>query len=681
MSSYQKGSYNQSSGYVDPSDVSNKNLKSMMDWFYNAQYTGASAIWMQGAIDKRFKIGDSSLYSSAWGQNYQQYQKFFFNLIRRHGNMISGFQRKNRKSTITIPNQEDTDELCDNYNKALRWCEDRDNFQEYFSQSFEGGIDVGINWLWMYPDYTYDPVSGDLFTDSVSFNNVLWDQNFHKMDLTDCNGIWRRRWVSRQTLNSLLPGYEEELKNIRPSGAKDGRFPLQAELQNLQLSNLFTYDEFYYRSSRKAKIIIDPYTGEATEWEEREDDEEDLIKQILYQQPWLKVVEKDIPTVKMVLQVGDKIVYHGANFLNVDEYPCVPHLCYHEPDVLSYSGRIMGYIRNVRDAQFLYNMRKVIELQILQSQINAGWIYPIDAVTDPKAFRQASGGDAFLIPLKAGRLPSEIQRIEPTSIPQSLIELSRNLAEDITNITGVNEELLGMAQDDKAGILAMLRQSAGLVTLQTIFDKSDMTQRLYGKLRLKAIRKNFSKGKVRAILGKDPDPRFFTDISQKYGVSVEEGNYSTTQRQTELQQYLTFKEMGIPIPDKTIIRAAFITNKKQLIQDMEEQAQGQMQQQQQQAQEQSQSIQAKTMVDQAKAQELMASASEKLSAVESNMASTEHKQTEADLNILKIAMELEGIQLTQLKQAIDLVYAMKQQQSGLQPQENVLQTTSTGEML
>ena len=452
MPSYEKGSYSLGLGYIDPSDMKAKDLRQMKDWFYNANYTGASAIWMQSAIDKRFKIGDTNLYSSTYGQNSQQYQKFFFNMIRRHGNMITGFQRKNKKSTITVPNQEDSDQLCDDYNKVIRWCEDRDNFQEYFSQSFENGVDVGLNWLWMYPDYTYDAISGDLLTDNVAQNNVLWDQNFHKMDLLDCNGIWRRRWVSKNQAMTLLPGYESEIKKMKPGGMKDGRFPLQAELQNLQLSNLFTYDEFYYRTTRTADVIIDPFSGESMEWEEKNDDPEDLMEMTLKQQPWLKVIKKEIPTVKMCISIGDRIVYEGANFLNVDMYPCVPHMCYHEPDILSYSGRIMGYIRNLRDAQFLYNMRKVIELQILQSQINAGWIYPVDVVTDPKAFRQSSGGDAFLIPLKAGRSPSEIQRIEPLAIPQSLLELSRSLSEDITKISGVNEELLGMAQDDKAGI-------------------------------------------------------------------------------------------------------------------------------------------------------------------------------------------------------------------------------------
>jgi hypothetical protein len=361
----------------------------------------------------------------------------------------------------------------------------------------------------------------------------------------------------------------------------------------------------------------------------------------------------------MCLSIGDKEIYHGQNLLStdkriVDDYPCVPHLCYHEPDVLSYSGRIQGYIRNLRDPQFLYNMRKVIELQILQSQINAGWIYPIDAVTDPKAFRQASGGDAFLIPLKAGHLPSEIQRIEPSALPPSLMELSRSLSEDITKISGVNEELLGMADDDKSGILSMLRQSAGLVTLQNIFDRSDMTQRLYGKLRMKAIKAQFSEGKIKNILGHVPDPRFFLNFSQKFGIAVEEGNYSTTQRQMELKQLLDFRELGMPIADKTILRAAFITNKKKAIQEMEEQVQGQMQQQQQQTEMQNQTEQSKIMVNQAKAQT-------EYSKQKDLEAGAELKKMQAELDLVKSMLGLEEMDINLIKQSYEMAMAMKAQ--------------------
>lgn len=650
MGSYESGEY--SLGYIDPSDVSAKDLKQMQDWFYQSNYPTNSCYWLQGAIDKRFKVGDQQLYNQVYGQNQQNVQRFFFNLIRRHINMICGFQRKNRKSTITLPVTDNDDPLADDYNKVIRWCEERDGFQEYLSQAFEGACDTGETLLHLYPDYTFDPISGDLFSDSVQFNNYLIDQYTRKQDLSDCNGIWRRRWTSKEMAKMLLPGYSKEIDKMKPGGMKDGRFPLQAELQNVATSNLFTYDEFYYRTTRPGKIILDPYTGEAVEWEEDETEEDGMLGKVLAQQPWLKVQETQIPTVKLVISLSGKPVYHGKNLLSIDEYPFVPIQIYVEQDIQAYAWRKQGIIRNLRDAQFLYNMRKVIELQLLQSSLNAGWIYPVDVVTDPKCFRQSSGGDGFLIPLKSGRQVGEIQRIEPVSLPGSLLELSRSLSEDITAISGVNEELLGSATDDKAGILSMLRQGAGLTTLQTIFDKLDYSQRLYGKIRLAAIRKNFSKGKIRNILGHEADQRFFTSHSQKYSVAVEEGNYSTTQRQMELQQLLHFKQLGMAIPDKSILRAAFITNKRQVMNDMEEAMQQQSQQAQAEAEKQNQ-------IDQAKIADLMTKAQVNMAKVQDLQADSVYKSSKSDLDMVKTMIELEDMDLANFRSNLELAEYIK----------------------
>ncbi len=669
MPSYESGQF--SLGYIDPTDVEGKNLKQMQDAFYAGNYTCNSTLWLQGAIDKRFKVGDQQLYNQVYGSNSQSVQKFFFNLIRRHINMICGYQRKNRKSTITIPISEGDDPLADDFNKVMRWCDDRDGFQEYLSQAFEGSCDTGETLLHLYPDYTYDAFSGDLFTDAVSYNNYLIDQYTRKQDLSDCNGIWRRRWTSKVGAKLLLPGYSKEIDKMKPGGFKDGRFPLQAELQNVAISNLFTYDEFYYRTTRPGKLILDPVSGESVEWDEDENAEDDEMGKVLHQQPWLKVRDVQIPTVKLVISLAGKVVYHGKNLLGIDDYPFVPSQCYIEQDIQSYAWRKQGIIRNLRDSQFLYNMRKVIELQLLQSSLNAGWIYPVDVVPDPKCFRQSSGGDGFLIPLKAGRLPNEIQRIEPVSIPASLMELSNSLAEDITKISGVNEELLGAATDDKSGILSMLRQGAGLTTLQTIFDKLDYSQRLYGKIRLQAIRKNFSKGKIRNILGHDADPRFWTSHSQKYAVAVEEGNYSTSQRQMELQQLLHFKELGMAIADKSIIRSAFITNKRQVIQDMEEQ--NQAQQQQQQAEQQ-----AAQRVDDAKIASLMAKAQldqagiqEKFAKVEDLKADADHKRASTELDLVRSMLELETMDLEMINRSYEIAMAIKGQNTTPSQQEAV----------
>jgi len=675
MGSYESGSYAIGGGYVDPSDASNKDLRQMMDWFYNSNYPLNASYWMQGAIDKRFKVGDQALYNQVYGQNSQNVQKFFFNLVRRHINMIVGYQRKNRKSTITLPVHENDDPLADDYNKVMRWCDDRDGFQEYESQAFEGACDTGETLLHMYPDYTFDPISGDLFTDCVSYNNYLIDSYTRKQDLSDCNGIWRRRWPSKEMAKSLLPGYSKEIDKMKTGGMKDGRFPLQAELQNVAINNLFTYDEFYYRTTRPGKVILDPYTGETTEWQEDETEDADMLKRVMQQQPWLKIKKVDIPTVKLVIRLSDKIVYHGKSLLGIDDYPFVPVQCYVEPDIQAYAWRKQGIIRNLRDSQFLYNMRKVIELQLLQSSLNAGWIYPVDVVTDPKCFRQTSGGDGFLIPLKAGRLPNEIQRIEPVALPQSLMELSSSLAEDITKISGVNEELLGSATDDKSGILSMLRQGAGLVTLQTIFDKLDYSQRLYGKIRLQAIRKNFSKGKIRNILGHDADERFWTSHAQKYAVAVEEGNYSATQRQTELQQLLYFKELGVGIADKSIMRAAIITNKRQVMQDMEEQAQQQQQQQQAESEKQERVDNAKIMAAFSKSRLDMAKIDETYAKVNDLNAGAEHKNAQSEMELVKSMLTLETMDLDMIHRSWEIAMAIKGQNA---PQQITQQSAMAG---
>ena len=678
MGSYESGTYSTGSGFVDPTDASAKDLKQQMDSFYFQNYPINSTYWVQGAIDKRFKIGDQQLYNQFYGNNSGNIQKFFFNLIRRHINMIAGFQRKNRKSTITIPVLPDGDQLADDYNKVLRWCDDRDGFQEYFSQGFEGGLDTGETLLHMYPDYTFDPVSGDLFTDCVAYNNYLIDSYTRKQDLTDCNGIWRRRWVSKQMAKSLIPGYASEIDKMKSGGMKDGRFPLQAELQNVATSNLFTYDEYYYRTTRPGKVIVDPFTGEAAEWEDDETAEPGEMEAVLAQQPWLQVKKVDVPTVKLAIVLSGKVVYHGANLLGIDDYPFVPMQCYIEPDIQAYAWRKQGVIRNLRDSQFLYNMRKVIELQLLQSSLNAGWIYPVDVVPDPKCFRQTSGGDGFLVPLKAGRAVNEIQRIEPVAIPASLMELSNSLAEDITKISGVNEELLGSATDDKAGILSMLRQGAGLTTLQTIFDKADYSQRLYGKIRLQAVRKNFSKGKLRNILGHDADPRFKTSHSQKYAVAVEEGNYSTSQRQMELQQLLHFREIGVPISNRSIIRAAFITDKAKVIQEMQEESEQQAQQAQAEQERMQKmdeakiiSLMSKSRVDAAKEQETIASVEETYARAEELQASADHKKAQTELDLVRSMLELESMDLDMIGRSYEIAMAIKNQNTDNQTQPAV----------
>ncbi len=648
MPSYES---NASTSYLDPSDTTARQMQGVMDSYYNSCYEANASLWQQAAIDKRFKVGDNSVNTALYGESIDKSAgKFVFNLIARQLNMIVGRQRQNRKSTITQP-RFDNDELSDDFNKVLKWSENLDGFQEYLSQAFENACDTGIALLHLYPNYTSDPVSGDLFTDQVAVNNFFIDPYFRKQDLSDCNFIWRRKWVTKEAAKSLLPPLSSEIDKIRPKGLKDGKFPMQAELLNADLSKLFTYDEFYYSSFRDAIVLEDPISEESTEWMGSNDE----LEQILSAQSWLvkRTIKK--PTVKLAISLSGNVVYNGENLLGIDSYPFVPVLAYHEPDLQSHAWRIRGVVRNLRDAQYLYNKRKSIELNILQSQITSGWIYPVDVLTDPKSLRQT--GEGFLVPLKSGRTPQEIQRIEPPAIPPSLFELSQSLASDISNISGVNEELLGSATDDKSGILSVLRQGAGLTTLQTLFDKLDYSQRLYGKIRLEAIIKNFSRGKIQAIIRKEPDEAFFSSVGLRFGVVVEEGNYSSTQRQTELQQLLHFKELGLEIPSLSILSASIISNKKELVEKMQQQEAAAAEAQQAQAKQDSE-------IAETEANAKMVNAYTKgrldMAKKDEADANVEHIYTKSTVDMVTAITELEQSQFDNFNKAFEIAMAIRE---------------------
>ena len=133
-------------------------------------------------------------------------------------------------------------------------------------------------------------------------------------------------------------------------------------------------------------------------------------------------------------------MYHGPNPMGIDRYPFVPVFAYYQPQIPYFPWRIQGVIRGLRDAQYLYNRRRIIELDILESQVTSGFKYKENALVNPKdVFLQGQGRG---IALKAEAQMGDVEQIMPPQIPPSMIQLSEILSQEINQISGINEELL-----------------------------------------------------------------------------------------------------------------------------------------------------------------------------------------------------------------------------------------------
>jgi len=646
--------------YSETSDE-DKTLKERMEHTYAQSITINQSFWVEADIDTRFKAGDQTLWNDIYGNMPAFRRKVFnFNRIRRVCSMITGYQRRNRKSTVVTPIENSDDETSSQFSKAMIWAMEKDNTLATISEAFDGAVTTGMNLLSVWMDYRSDPINGDIKVDNVSYNGYLIDPFFKKHDLSDCNFIWTRKWLTKTQIKSLLPDQAQDIDGMSYDGNRDGKFQYMPESYNYGMKDLLTYDEYWYRAYRTQKLLIDIKTGETMEWRGSVED----LERLLEYSPELVAVDNEVQTCKLGIVVQGHVMYHGPNPMGIDQYPFVPVLGYYEPQIAAFAWRIQGVVRGLRDSQYLYNRRKVIELDILESQINSGWKYKENALVNPEdVFLNGQGRG---LALKEESNMSDVEQIMAPQVPPSMIELSKLLGDEIQQISGVNEELLGSAEDDKSGILSMLRQGAGLTTLQVLFDQLDFSQKNLGRIFLDLMQANFSPGKIARITNETPTPQFYNKAFGKYDAVVEEGLNTSTQRQMQFKQLLGLREIGIPVPTNLLVETSTLQNKKELVEAIGQQEEQAAQMQQMQAQLAMHEAQAKTKDLTARAEANVGLGLERASRVQENRALAIERLSESEkdrqlatLHLVKAMKELDTMDTEEIARLVGIAESLK----------------------
>src|SRR5579872_6930929 len=106
-------------------------------------------------------------------------------------------------------------------------------------------------------------------------------------------------------------------------------------------------------------------------------------------------------------------------------------------------------------------------------------LFKENALVNPKDVFLSGQGRGLA--LKEEAQMTDVQQIQSPQIPPTTIELSKMLGEEINQIAGVSEELLGFDNKDTlSGFHSMLKQSASTTTLQILFDHLDRSIKLLG---------------------------------------------------------------------------------------------------------------------------------------------------------------------------------------------------------
>lgn len=646
---------------------------------YERAYQLWNTYYAEAYKDLSYYLGNQWSLEELSYLNNQRRSSFTYNKIRRLINLVQGYQRKNRLSTIVSPIEDSSNGTAELFTDVMQHVMQSSCGYETISEAFKGALTTGMSFISPWIDYRSDPVSGDIKYHHDAWNAVILDPFLTKKDLSDCSFIARRKFLSRTEVISLLPEKADVIEGL-PWGTRDDKFTYMPYARQWGMQKLLNYNEYWRTKWETKDVLVDMESGETMEWKGNRQ----RLKAIKSMFPQLEIVKKPVRSVELGIIVEGELLYYGKDPYGLDDYPFVPFFAIFEPSYDLYTWKIQSLVRIVRDPQTELNKRRSKMVDMIDNQLNTGYIAKTNSVSNPTSLYKTGQGQ--VIWLKPEAQMTDIQKIQAADIPAGLFQLEQEFEKDIMEIAGVNSELFGMAENDKvetAGVLSKMRQSAGLVNLQDLFDGLRESQKLLGQKTLRMIQTNYSAEKIKLITKKDPTPEFYSKVFSKYDVDVEEGILTDTQMQSDFAGKLALKTLGVNITDEEIVESSQLHGKEKIQKRMAAQSQAAQQAQQQQMQLEMQKLQTTTNAIDSKAESDRALAAERTNKIGLDAAlnaeriqRSEEEKTAGMLNLVKALKELQGMDIEHLMRKVEILKLLEEKNE--EPKNSNSQTGSQG---
>ena len=625
---------------------------------YERAYQLWNTYYAEAYKDLSYYLGNQWSLEELSYLNNQRRSSFTYNKIRRLINLVQGYQRKNRLSSVVSPIENASEDTARQLSDTMQFVMQNSDGYEIISEAFKGALTTGLSFISPWVDYRDDPVSGDVRFHHDAWNAVITDPFFSKKDLSDCSFLARRKFLSRTDVISLIPEKEDVIMGL-PWGSRDDKFTYMPYARQWGMQKLLNYTEYWRTRWDTKDVLVDMETGETNEW----NGDRMRLRAIRQMFPQIEVMRKPVRSVELGIIVEGELLYYGKDPNGLNDYPFVPFMAIWEPSYDLFTWKCQSLVRIVRDPQTELNKRRSKMVDIIDSQLSSGYIAKTNSVSNPSSLYKSGQGQVIFIKPEAQM--TDVQKINPPNLDPSLFQLEAEFEKDIMEIAGVNPELFGMAENDKietAGILSKMRQSAGLVNLQDLFDGLRESQKLLGRKVLKLIQNNYTAEKIQLITKRPATPEFFSKTFARYDVVIEEGILTDTQKQSEFIQLTALKTMGVNVTDGELVSASNLHNKKEMQERMDSEAKQAQEAQQMQMQMAMAQQEAMTKSVDAKSQSDYSLAAERLNKVHLDAALSaerisraEEDRTAGVLNLVKAAKELRGMDLDQFIQEIQLL--------------------------
>lgn len=596
-------------------------IKQWLDNLYSKFQPVEQQRWNQANIDTLFYAGSQSYVNQYFNFALSTKQNYYFNLIQQPINLITGYERQHRKQVIYQPTENSDALTTDQYTKLITHVSATNNIYDQKSKAKELSSISGMVLAQPYLDFINgDQAQGELKIKVWEYNSFLVDPFFREPDMSDAQFVWCQEYISKQEAEERFPDQKDRIMPMSGSPQRYGRFYFLPENYNMSRNDLLVLSYVWYKWRRKKQRLYSRSTNQFFDFSDKDND----IQMVLSQINDLELVTVDVPTWKVAVVLNDQLMFQGVNPLGFDGCPFVPYYWNYDPHINHYDLRVRSLVKPMRDPQFLYNYKIINNNDIQAATINAGWKRKVGAVANEDNLKKT--GQGWDVIINDGYELSDVEKIIPSAVPSSDLEMANQMADLLFKTSGVDLENWSGQQDPQiASLTLMMKQAANLTVFQKYFDQWDTADKILGERCLQIVLNNWSAEKVALYIGEEPSPHFYSKIFAKYRVLVEEADLTPTQQNLQAKQMLEMNAaFGREVfPPSMIIPKMNITGKGEIIPFL------QQQEQQASVMQQEQQMMAQTF-EQARLQELYSKAASNIA-----LARERHGRSQADLGLFE----------------------------------------------
>lgn len=501
---------------------------------------------------------------------------------------VMGEQIFNRNEISYRPRRKDSAETATVLTKVFKQISDRNQLDWKRSDMFADGAITSRGFLDVRMEFDKN-MQGDVVIENLNPKNVIVDPDAEQYDPDTWNEVFTTKWMTaddivllygktdgealRNREQSFFPYGYDSIQSTRDrfgdrfNPAYPGPYDQSSVQRNMRVI------ERQYRTLDRQKHFFAPQTGDM-----REIPKEFGRDKIAWfvEKYGFQVIPRLVHRIKWIV-VCDNFVLKDE-WSPYKHFTVVPYFPYFR------HGKTIGLVENLIGPQELLNKTSSQELHVINTTANSGWKIRAGSLVNMSTEElEQRGAETGLVIEVSGDVDKDIQKITPNTVPTGLDRVTYKAEEHIKTISGVSDSMQGHDREDVAAKAIQAKRQAGSTNLAKPLDALvrtdfilarnvlDLVQEFYSEERVMTITKDRITGDTETftINEMSPEGHVANDLTLgEYDVVIGSVPQRETLEDSQFDQAVALRELGVEIPDEVLIDASRLVDKKGVIEKM-----------------------------------------------------------------------------------------------------------------